>query len=82
MFFGAVGPDHLREVMMCVHDLGLVVHWKRIGVLLQLSYPKLEIIEYNHPNRVENCLIAMLQQWLVSGRATKQALVDVLQRFR
>ena len=81
ILFGAVGPDHLSEVMMFLQDLGLVVHWKMIGVLLQLSYPNLEIIENNNA-RVENRLIAMLHQWLVSGRASKQALVDALQRLR
>ena len=66
---------------MYLHEQGLVARWRMIGVLLGLSYSNLEIIESNKAE-TENCLIAMLHQWLASGRATKQALVDVLQRLR
>ena len=80
LFFCCKGPGHLTEVLMCLIERGLVARWRMIGVLLRLPYSDLEIIENNKIGE-ENRLIAMLNQWLVSGRATKQALVDVLQRL-
>ena len=41
---------------------------------LQLHYSDLKVIKRNEPNEEER-LMAMLHQWLTSGRATKQALL-------
>ena len=76
-----VGPAHLSAVMLCLEDRGLVARWRRIGVLLQLLYSDLEIIESNKAGE-ENRMMAMLNRWLTSGRATRQALVDALQATR
>ena len=76
-----VGPANLLAVMLCLEKRGLVARWRRIGVQLQLLYSDLEIIANNNSGE-ENRMMAMLNQWLTSGKATKQALVDALQRIR
>ena len=55
----------------------LVSRWRRIGLELELTYGDLEVIESNRA-REEDRATAMLHQWLISGRATKQALVDAV----
>ena len=49
--------------------------------MLQLRYSDLEVIKRNQTNEEER-LMAMLNQWLTSGRATKEALATTLQRLR
>ena len=72
--------DHLSVVLLCLEERGLVTRWKKIGIMLQLRYSDLEVIKRNQPDEEER-LMAMLNQWLISGRATKQALVATLQRL-
>ena len=67
-------------MFLYLDDRGLVARWKKIGIILQLRYSDLKVIKRNEPNEEER-LIAMLDQWLTSGRATKQALVDALRRL-
>ena len=45
--------------------------------MLHLRYSDLEVIKQNQPDEEER-LMALLDQWLTSDRATKQALVDAL----
>ena len=59
----------------------LVSRWKTIGLELELTYDNLEVIKCNN-NSVEDCATAMLHQWLTSGRATKQALVEAVQEVK
>ena len=68
-------------MLLCLEDRGLVVRWKKIGIMLQLRYSDLEVIKRNQPDEEER-LMAMLDQWLSTGRATKQALVDALRKIR
>ena len=77
----SVGSEHVYEVLTYVEDRGLVPRWRRIGVQLKLTYADLEIIESNKAGE-ENRTMAMLHQWLISSRATKQALVDALRRIK
>ena len=67
-------------MLLYLEDRGLVARWKKIGILLKLPYSDLEVIKRNQPDEEER-LMAMLNQWLTSGRATKQALVDALPRL-
>ena len=76
----SVGPEHIYEVLPYLEDRGLVPRWKRIGVQLRLTFGDLQIIESNNAGE-ENRTMAMLHKWLISGRATKQALVDALRRI-
>ena len=55
----------------------LVFRWRRIGLELNLTYSDLKVIKCNNES-VEDCATAMLHQWLKSGRATKQALVEAV----
>ena len=64
-----------------MQEQGFLPRWKMIGAFLNLSYSNLKVIERNEPGE-EDRMMAMLNEWLVSGRATKQALVDALQRLR
>ena len=59
----------------------ITFRWKRIGRELKLRYGDLESIESDKAT-VEDRVAAMLHQWLISNRATKQALVDALQRVK
>ena len=70
----------MSVVLLYLEDQGLVARWKKIGIILQLPYSDLEIIKRNQPDEEER-LMAMLNQWLTSGRATKQALATTLQRL-
>ena len=70
----------MSALLLYLEDRGLVARWKKIGVMLQLSYSDLEVIKRNQFDEEER-LMAMLNQWLTSGRATKQALVNTLRRL-
>ena len=52
-----------------------------IGLELELTYDNLDIIERNRDS-VEDRAAAMLNQWLTSGRATKQVLVEAVQEVK
>ena len=56
----------------------LVSRWRRIGLVLQLTYDNLEVIQRDRDS-MEDCAAAMLHQWMTSGGATKQALVEAVQ---
>ena len=57
---------------------GLVARWWRIGLQVQLTYGDLEVIQ-GSKDSVQYHAAAMLHQWLTSGRATKQPLVEAVQ---
>lgn len=42
----------------------LASNWKQFYIKLSLPLHKLEIIEKNHPNDVEGCLMKSLVEWL------------------
>ena len=48
---------------------------------LELTFGDLDIIKCNSDS-VEDCAAAMLNKWLTSGKATKQALVEALQMVK
>ena len=52
-----------------------------IGIELELSYSNVDIIERNRGG-VADRAAGMLNQWLTSGRATKQALVEAVQEIK
>ena len=56
----------------------MVSHWRRIGVELELTHDKLDIIQRDRES-VEDCAADMLNKWLISGKATKQALMEAVQ---
>ena len=55
----------------------LVSRWRRFGLELELMFGDLEVIESNRAI-AEDRATAMLHQWLISDKATKQALVDAV----
>ena len=69
---------HLRGVLRYLAKRSLVYCWKRIGIELALTYVDLEVIERDKHD-VQDRAAAMLHQWLTSGRATKQALLDAVE---
>ena len=73
-----IGGEHLRQVLRYLEKQNLLFRWRRIGIELELTYDDLEVIWYNRDS-VEDRAAAMLYQWLISGRATKQALVEAVQ---
>ena len=72
---------HTCRVLQYVEKHSLVSRWRRIGLVLQLTYDKLDVIQRDRDS-VEDCAAAMLHQWLTSGGATKQALVDAVQEVK
>ena len=72
---------HLRGVFRYLKKQNLLSRWRMIGLELELNYDNLDIIERNRDS-VEDCAAAMLHQWLTSGRATKQALLDAVQEVK
>ena len=80
MTFSA-GTTHIREVLHYLEKQNLVSRWRRIGLELQLTCDDLNIIKRNNDS-VEDCATDMLHQWLRSGRATKQALLEAVQMVK
>ena len=71
----------LHKVLRCLEKQSLVSRWRRIGLVLQLTYDNLEVIQHDRDS-VEDRAATMLHQWLTSGRATKQALLDAVQEVK
>ena len=69
---------HLRGALRYLETESHLARWKRIGIELGLTYGDLEIIKSNDDS-AEDRAVAMLHQWLTSGGATKQALVEAVQ---
>ena len=76
-FFPMSGTSNLRDLVECLHEL---YDWKALGLYLNISYPKLQMIEMDH-RRVADCKMAMLQHWLCSGTANKQTLLLALRKM-
>ena len=70
---------HLLEVLLFLKKQGLVSRWRMIGLLLQLTYDNLEVIQRDRDS-MEDRAATMLHQWLTSGGATKQGLLDAVQK--
>ena len=77
----SVVATHLREVLRYLEKQNLVSRWRRIGLELQLTYDDLSIIKRDSES-VEDCAAGMLHQWLRSGSATKQALLEAIQMVK
>ena len=68
----------MPTVLISLQKRGLTTRWKKIGVLLQVPYPDLEIIKRNEDDE-EGRMMATLNKWLTSGNASKEALANALQ---
>ena len=63
-----------------VDEQKLFSHWRRLGIELKLSQETLDIIE-DERTRVADRAASMLNAWLKSSEATKQALIEAVQRM-
>ena len=81
MFAFFAGPGDLAIVLVCLNECGVVTRWKKIGALLGLLYSNLQMIQKDESDE-ENRLIAMLNLWLKTGTATKQALMSAMRSIR
>ena len=79
MFF-SVGPDNLPDVLLYLEQRGMTAYWKKIGILLKLPYSGMEEIEGKYAE-ADDCIMAMFNQWLMSGTASKLVLLDALTRI-
>ena len=77
----SVGVAHLRGVLRYLKKQNVVSSWRMIGLELELTYDNLDVIEHNR-DTVMDRLAAMLHQWLTSGTATKQALLEAVQEVK
>ena len=75
------GATHLRGVLRYLKKENVVTYWRMIGIELELTYSDLDIIEQNRDTLADR-VAAMLNQWLTSGRATKQALMEAVQEVK
>ena len=71
------GAKHIRRVLQYVEEHNLVSRWRRIGIELEITNSDLDITQRDRDS-VEDRAVAMLDQWLASGSATKQALVEAV----
>ena len=60
-----------------MEEYNLISRWRRIGIELELTNSDLDVIQRERDS-VEDRAVAMLDQWLTSSRATKQALVEAV----
>ena len=72
---------HLRGVLRYLKKQNVVSSWRMIGLELELTYDNLGVIQRDG-DTVADRATAMLHQWLTSGRATKQALVEAVQEAK
>ena len=61
--------------------IGMIPNWKRIGLQLGLSLPQLKTIQKDETEEYDR-FASMLDLWLRTGRATKQALGDALNKIQ
>ena len=77
LYIFTAGSENMPEVLSYLIRHGMIPYWKRLGVLLGLPYADMEAVEAVRV-RADERMMAMLSQWLRSGTATKQRLLDVL----
>ena len=59
-------------------------HWQDLGIQLlqEKDTDKLDVIQANHPNKVEDCCDEMFQYWLeVDTEANWNKLIDALEHI-
>ena len=61
-------------------DLPSALHpiWYPLGILLHVPYNNLDIIRTNRGNDCQNCFMAMLNEWMKTGKASWLSLVQSL----
>ena len=72
---------HFPDLLEYLQAKGFIFRWKVIGGFLRIPYSRLKVIERNEFGEEER-MMAMLDQWLSTGTATKQALLDALRRIK
>ena len=55
-----------------------VVDWFTLGIFLKIDFEQLEKIEKDYPGNLDRCRQKMLSNWIRSGNATWNTLVNVL----
>ena len=70
-------PDlsHLRIIIRSLRD---IKNWLSLGIELGMNFSLLDDIDSDKGGNAENCIAAMMQVWLLSGRATKSSLLHAL----
>ena len=61
--------------------IGMIPNWKRIGLQLGLTLPQLRIIQKDETEEYDR-FTSMLDLWLRTCDATKQALEDALKKIQ
>ena len=70
-----IDPSHL---ILIVRDLHSLTDWPGLGLELGLDYADLESIHEKTDGNVDKCKTAVIEQWLLSGTATKTTLMETL----
>ena len=56
----------------------MATSWFTVGLLLKISYSKLDIIKKDNRDQSSDCLREMLATWLQSGEASAAEIVHAL----
>ena len=67
----------MREVLDWTWDYR--ASWKILGIELDMNTGTLDAIGKNNHHKVEDCLVELLTKWLRGGKATRSAMIKVLQ---
>ena len=67
----------MREVLDWTWDYR--ASWKIIGIELSIDIGTLDAIGKNNHHKVEDCLVELLTKWLCGSKATRSAMIKVLQ---
>ena len=76
-----IEAKHQRELLKYLEEQNLLARWWRLGIELQLPNNDLMMIQDNE-DRLESQAAAMLNKWLTSGKANKQALVEAVRAIK
>ena len=68
-------PSHLSLIVGGLHGL---TDWQGFGLVLGLEYADLESIHEKTDCNVDKCKTAVIEQWLLSGTATKTTFMAAL----
>ena len=70
---------HLKDLQNCI-TINYATRWREIGIGLELTKQRLDIIEADHINKSEERCTAMLSRWLEekADTATWKKLLSVL----
>ena len=84
LIFVHIGANKPTLILLMKYRDSISPNWRYLGLqLLQAEYTdKLNVIQANHPTKVEDCCDEMFQHWLaVDTEASWNKLIDALEHI-